>query len=58
MFATLKEYREDHGDCLVPRQYKEDRQLGQWVAQQRQRHSHSKLDPARRKSLEAIGFVW
>ena len=28
MFAKLEKYRQQHGDCLVPHQYKEDPSLG------------------------------
>jgi hypothetical protein len=30
MFNRLVEYREKHGDCLVPNRYPEDPQLGSW----------------------------
>ena len=56
MFAKLKEYRQLHGDCLVPRGYKEDPALGIWVNTQRMRREV--LDPARRERLDSIEFVW
>eukprot|EP00980_Cylindrotheca_fusiformis_P006910 scaffold1442_cov128-Cylindrotheca_fusiformis.AAC.31 len=35
MFDKLKEYKEVHGDCLVPKRYKENPKLGTWVDTQR-----------------------
>jgi hypothetical protein len=31
MFLRLKEYKDKHADCLVPKRYKEDPKLGTWV---------------------------
>ena len=56
MFTKLKEYNRQHGDCLVPRGYKEDPSLGLWVTTQRRRGDE--LDPTRREKLESIGFSW
>ena len=56
MFAKLEKYYQQHGDCLVPLDYKEDPSLGKWVSQQRM--NYSKLDSVRRNRLELIGFVW
>ena len=56
MFAKLKEYRRQHGDCLVPKDYKEDPSLGKWVVAQRRKRGE--LDLNRRERLESIGFVW
>ena len=56
MFAKLKEYRQKHGDCLVPFNYKHDPSLGRWVAKQRLRHD--KLDSDRKGRLDSIGFAW
>ena len=56
MFAKLKEYRQLHGDCLVPREYKEDPSLGNWVYNMRR--GRDNLDSERILRLESIGFVW
>ena len=55
-FAKLEKYRHLHGDCLVPRHYKEDPALGKWVSNQRSKRDH--LDSDRISRLESIGFVW
>ena len=56
MFAKLEKYRQLHGDCLVPRHYKEDPTLGNWVFNMRCRRDD--LDFQRIARLESIGFVW
>jgi hypothetical protein len=35
MFARLVQYKEKHGDCLVPKRYADDPKLGTWVETQR-----------------------
>lgn len=35
MFEKLKEYKQTHGDCLVPKRYKDNPKLGTWVDTQR-----------------------
>ena len=54
-FQLLKEYKEEHGDCLVPPTFP-DSSLAKWVATQRQRHE--KISNKHRKVLEEIGFDW
>ncbi|MBF0427698.1 MAG: helicase associated domain-containing protein [Magnetococcales bacterium] len=58
MFAALTEYRERHGDCLVPETYVEQSQLAWWVAAQRKARLADQLEPERIQRLDAIGFVW
>ena len=57
-FQQLVEYKEQNGHCRVPRRYKDNQQLGDWVNNQRQRYKKNKLLPEQIKSLEGIGFVW
>jgi Helicase associated domain len=55
--AALKKFKSREGHCLVPRGYKEGSfALGNWV--RRQRNRRTTMSPKRRKSLDAIGFVW
>jgi len=66
----LKEYKDFHGHCLVPRKYKENPGLGDWVSKQRtmyRRHLQIPNSPKheaycrnqdRITKLEKIGFVW
>jgi Fe2+ transport system protein FeoA len=55
MLDRLGEYKAQHGDCLVPREYKQNPKLGRWVAEQRTRYKS--LTAERRKRLEDLGFV-
>ena len=60
----LKEYQEDHGDCLVPRGYNVNQELANWVHTQRtqyqlmKKRKNSTMTEERVQKLEAIDFVW
>ena len=56
MYDKLKEYRQNHGDCLVPVKWDEDHALAHWVANQRTRRS--KLSKEQTAALDEIGFDW
>ena len=58
MFERLTAYKRQHGDCLVPKAYKEDQALGSWVHKQRSRNTANKLDADRKAKLDSIGFIW
>ena len=58
MFTMLKEYKDKHGDCYVPRQWAENKQLGGWVLTQRTSYSDGILSKDRIKCIERIGFGW
>ncbi|CAB9505289.1 helicase [Seminavis robusta] len=55
MFAKLQQYQLEHGNCLVPREYEKDLELGRWVRQQRTRKS---LSDEQKSQLDALGFMW
>ena len=57
-FEQLKEYKKDHGDCNVSRNYKANPQLATWVLKQRQLRKKGKLLKERIESLQGIGFSW
>ena len=38
IYAELVEYKQQHGDCLVPKRYPESPRLGQWVCSQRSQY--------------------
>ena len=60
----LKEYKEKHGNCNVPRGYSANKPLGEWVRTQRKQYRlkqegrKSTMTKARIDQLNAIGFVW
>ena len=63
--AKVVKYKEEHGNCNVPRRWRRDPTLGEWVRLQRRqfrkrqlnRRNHNMTDERIRK-LEAIGFKW
>lgn len=55
---NLRDYKKQHGDCLVPYRYKGHGRLGLWVSTQRQLYKNSMLRKDRKEALEAEGFVW
>src|SRR2546422_2394128 len=57
MFGRLAGYKQQHGDCLVPRSYS-DKQLASWVNIQRAVKNRGKLEHPRVQRLEELGFVW
>jgi hypothetical protein len=62
-FEKLKAYKEEHGDCRVPRSYF-DNELVSFVKQQRTQYKRledgdsSSLTEERRRKLEELGFEW
>ena len=63
-FKELQSYKEEHGDCNVPKGYKECQSLGNWVNTQRVQYKRMKLGKRysitaeRIKMLKGIGFVF
>mmetsp|Transcript_24409 Transcript_24409/g.37594 ORF Transcript_24409/g.37594 Transcript_24409/m.37594 type:complete len:438 (+) Transcript_24409:132-1445(+) len=58
MFARLEAYKEEYGDCLVPKGYQKDRHLVKWVTNQRTDYRKDRIEDERKERLEAIGFKW
>jgi hypothetical protein len=56
IYEVLTAYTEQHGDCEVPKRYKEDPRLATWVASQRR--DREKLSSSQRKRLDDLGFDW
>jgi len=63
-FEQLKEYKKNHGHCLIPIGHKENPQLSNWVSTQRQEYKlrvigrKSRITNERIQKLSDIGFVW
>jgi superfamily II DNA or RNA helicase len=58
MFAALKKYKHEHGDCNVPQKWAQNRQLGRWIATQRQAKKKCKLSDEYVRRLNDLSFVW
>eukprot|EP00979_Chaetoceros_neogracilis_P008567 scaffold1904_cov280-Chaetoceros_neogracile.AAC.29 len=54
-FRDLAAYKEQHGDCLVPRNY--NGSFGRWVSTQRTLFTSKKIKADRYDKLVGIGFV-
>mmetsp|Transcript_8673 Transcript_8673/g.17700 ORF Transcript_8673/g.17700 Transcript_8673/m.17700 type:complete len:356 (-) Transcript_8673:502-1569(-) len=63
-FNELKEYRDRYGNCNVPNQWSENKQLANWVRKQRyqyrlyQEGKKSQITEERILALESIKFQW
>ncbi len=55
--AALVAYRDAHGDCKVPRGWRENPKLATWVGKQRQSQRKGALSEERIRGLDKIGFV-
>ena len=57
-FSALHNYKEENGDCLVPRAHatKDGYRLGVWVHTQRK--NRTQLGDDRLNRLDKLGFVW
>jgi hypothetical protein len=56
--GKLLEFKEKHGHVLVPQRYKQNTQLGQWVADLRQRRKKGSLSEEQIAQLDEIDFTW
>jgi hypothetical protein len=57
-YEKLVEFKQKHGNCIVPTMHQEDVSLGKWVSRQRTRHVNNTLRLDRQELLDEIGFVW
>ncbi|WP_047986076.1 Helicase associated domain protein [Ornithinibacillus californiensis] len=58
MYNRLLEYIKREGDTLVPRRYKEDAELGNWVSVQREAYRRRKLAKNKIIKLNEVKFIW
>merc|ERR1711879_1023408 len=64
MFMQLKAYKEEQGNCNVPKDYNPNLNLARWVHRQRnqyrlwQRGGESNMTDEKKEKLERLGFVW
>lgn len=57
-YRQLREYKKQHGHCLVPVNSKVHKPLGQWVGAQRRLEAKNQLPALKKKKLNQLGFVW
>ena len=59
-FRLLRDYKEEHGDLLVPKSHKtaDGFSLGAWVTKQRADKAAGKLNAERVALLDELGFTW
>ena len=57
-FRQLLRYKQEHGDCIVPRGPLEYRDLANWVHAQRRNRKDGKLNGEQIRRLDEQGFVW
>jgi len=63
-FSLLINYKDIHGNCLVPKIYRENQTLSAWVFKQRaamklrKEGKENRLTDGRVIKLNAVGFVW
>jgi hypothetical protein len=57
-FGQLIDYKKRFGHTLVPADWRENKQLATWVAEQRKSCRRGSLNAKRQKRLEQINFEW
>ena len=57
-FGELKAYKEEYGDCNVPKDFSENHKLAVWVNNQRANYKQGGLGSEQVKQLEEIEFEW
>jgi hypothetical protein len=55
-FSQLAAFKKQFGHCLVPKGWKDNLTLGDWVSTQRT--NRNRISPQRRRRLTKLGFVW
>ena len=58
MYQRLVAYKKEHMDVNVPKRYKKDPQLGDWVGTQRKVYKNKKMTKEHKRLLDSIGFAW
>jgi hypothetical protein len=58
MYNKLRDYKRNHGDCLIPKNAIANDELGQWVASQRVEFNKGTMDETRQHQLDELGFDW
>jgi hypothetical protein len=57
-FEELTDYQKRFGDCNVPQEWRENPQVGRWVAAQRRARRQGKMTRERIGRMDSLGFEW
>lgn len=57
-FSQLKAFKKLRGNTLVPADWRDNKQLATWVAEQRKARRRGSLSARRQKRLDQINFEW
>ncbi|KAI2512223.1 hypothetical protein MHU86_2099 [Fragilaria crotonensis] len=63
-YEEILQYKDEYGDCIVPRGFPLNPRLASWVAEQRKQYKllqdgkNSSITPRRIELLNKIGFAW
>ncbi|MDP3559703.1 MAG: Helicase associated domain protein [Legionellaceae bacterium] len=57
-FICLSKYREEHGNCNVPKNYQNNQNLSKWVDHQRTSYRNNNLGEIRLKKLRSLDFIF
>ena len=58
VYQRLVAYKEQHGDCNIPREYSLDKSLVYWLNMQRELLKDAPADNERRRKLNDLGISW
>lgn len=58
MFAALTTYKQNYGDCIVPKEWSQNQVLARWVVKQRMDYREGRLSSERSQRLDELGFAW
>jgi hypothetical protein len=58
LYEKLVEFKQAHGDCMVPKDYEKDKTLATWASYQRTSYANNRMRQDRKKLLDKLGFIW
>lgn len=58
MYEQLRKYKEENGNCDVPKNYAKNIRLARWIVSQRGKYNKDKLTSERIQKLDKIGYAW
>ena len=58
VYNKLVAYKNEHGDCMVPRSNESDLSLARWINKRRIAYKKGDMPEYQKQLLDEIGFVW